>query len=87
MIYSIDKNYPVACHIRTEYLTSYQGNGFGHYVAATGYSYGFVGETSENDVKYNDPHYDSRYFGTHTVDWREMEDAINGNAGLFIRKS
>lgn len=87
LIYSVDKGYPVVCHVNTSKLPAYNGAYFGHYVVATGYSYGFTGQTNENKVRYNDPHYDKKYYGTFTIDWMKMTEAINAKDGYYIMKS
>ena len=87
LIYSIDKGYPVACNVDTAYLPAYNGISYGHWVVATGYSYGFVGASNDNDVRYNDPHYKDEYFGTYTIDWMDMSDAIKNNYDFYVAKS
>lgn len=87
MKYSIDKNFPVICHIRTGALPIYNGRDSGHYVVTTGY---FSVEHNPNGIEdtktiyYNDPHYNTAYYGAHTCTYTEMTNAINQNAGYYI---
>ena len=86
LIYSIDKGYPVICHTLTSSLKHYKGKGSGHYVVATGYAYGFYGNTDGvSDVYYNDPNNLNQYYGKHTDTIDAMTKAIKNRAGYFIR--
>lgn len=87
LIYSVDKGYPVACNVHTEYLPAYAGARYGHWVVATGYSYGFTAQNYDNDVRYNDPHYDERYYCTYTISWEYMSEAISKNYDYYVAKS
>ena len=69
LIYSIDNDIPLICHIKTVDLPNYEeGQVFGHYVVATGYYAGFSGTSSVARVYYNDPHYNSEHYGSHYCD-------------------
>lgn len=85
LVYSIDKDYPVICHVRTGALENYSGADTGHYVVSTGYIAGFSGNNWVSDVYYNDPHYNDRYYGSHRDTFQNMSTAIDNNAGFFIR--
>ena len=87
LIYSVDRDYPVACQVLTGQLDVYNGADYSHYVLATGYRFGTVGGVSENDVEYNDPNYLTAYYGTHIDSWDVMADAIEDNNGLYISKA
>lgn len=88
LMYSIDRDYPVICNIKTGVLKNYEGmNGrpSPHYLVATGYAAGFSGNMSASDVYYNDPHYNRKHYGAHKDTIEKMERSINNNAGFFIR--
>jgi hypothetical protein len=85
---SIDKGYPVVCHLMTGELPLYKGiKDTGHYVLATGYYYGYQASISETTVYYNDPINDSRFYGKQQCTWNEMTKAIDANASLYIMAS
>ncbi len=85
LIYSIDAEYPVVCHVDTRKLPAYSGYSCGHYVVATGYNYGSV-PSSQSNVRYNDPNYDNKYYGRFDVDFGVMESAIDARSGYYIMK-
>lgn len=88
LIYSIDNNMPLICHIKTVDLPNYDaGQVFGHYVVATGYYAGFSGNSSVARVYYNDPHYNSDHFGSFYCDISQMRTCINANQGYYIMSS
>lgn len=88
LIYSIDKGKPVVCHLMTGSLPNYPTTAnSGHYVVATGYYVAFSGSSSTSTCRYNDPHYNSSYYGTYTCSISEMTAAINANAGYYIRST
>lgn len=83
---SIDAGYPVLCHLNTSALPAYNGMSYYHYVVATGYMWGQGGTSGgANVVYYNDPHYDSRFYGRFDCSWSQMQSAILNNAGLILR--
>lgn len=83
---SINNNKPVICHTMTGELPIYKENNknVGHYVVATGYAWAAQGSSGYNNVTYNDPNYDNKYYGIHTCSWLTMESAIEKNAGYYI---
>ncbi|KAF0193505.1 MAG: Uncharacterized protein FD169_2472 [Bacillota bacterium] len=90
LVYSIDNNKPIVCHVNTRKLPNYAtlppGNpGSGHYVVAIGYQWGTQGLTGFSNVNYHDPHNSSLHFGTYTTSVSNMVLAINDNAGFYIR--
>lgn len=85
LIYSIDRDYPVICHVMTEALANYTNEDCGHYVVARGYISGYFGNEGVSNVHYNDPHYNDSHFGIHTDTIANMSTAIENNAGFFIR--
>ena len=86
LVYSIDKGKPVVCHVMTGGLPNYNGSSnSGHYIVATGYYIAFSGATSTAVCNYNDPHYNSNYYGRYTCTIDDMNDAINANYGYYIR--
>ena len=85
LLYSIDKGYPVICHVQTKTLKNYQGIDKGHYVVSIGYVAGFSGNYSVSNVRYNDPNHRKKYFREHEDTFKNMSDAIENNAGFFIR--
>ena len=88
LIYSIDDNMPLICHIETVDLPNYEaGQVFGHYVVATGNYVGFSGNSSVARVYYNDPHYNSDHYGSYYCDIEQMRTCINRNAGYYIMGS
>lgn len=86
LMYSINNNVPVICHVKTGTLPNYaDGKDTGHYVVADGYMWAqgsSAGGTSL--VYYNDPHYNDKYFGSYSCGWEVMEGAIERNAGYYI---
>lgn len=77
LIYSIEKNRPIVCHVIPSRLTSSQtSTSTGHYLVATGYHAGFSGSTYVETCYYNDPYNDSRYYGKHTCSISEMSSAM-----------
>lgn len=88
LIYSIDKEQPVVCHVLANKLPhSKDANASGHYIVATGYMWGFTGNDASEYVYYNDPHYDDDYFGSWRCTVSEMVDAIRSRAGYYIRST
>ena len=85
LIYGIDQNKPVVCHVETRELPHYSGHISSHYVLAIGYSWYASGSSGYSNVKYNDPNDQSIYYGTYTCDVGDMTDAINARAGYYIR--
>lgn len=84
LVYSIDKNYPVICHVMTGKLPNYSGYNTGHYLVATGYKYTAVGNSGSDRVYYNDPNNNDDYYGKYYTTWSKMRTAINENAGYYI---
>lgn len=87
--YSININRPVICQVQTVYLPIYKENGrrSHHYVASTGYYSVQFSPNSIDDqetVYYNDPHYESQYYGKHSCYMSDMLTAIINNKGYFI---
>lgn len=85
--YSIDKSKPVICHVMTGALPHYSGYNTGHYVVAKGYYWGSQGSSGASRVQYNDPNYNSKYYGSREATWGQMNQAINNNAGYYIMAS
>lgn len=86
LIYSIDKGKPVICHVKTGALPNYNyQSDTGHYIVAKGYYVAYSGSSSSSTCQYNDPHYNSNYYGTYTCSMSTMLSAINANSGYFIR--
>lgn len=82
LINSIDKNRPVICHVNPHTLySSLPSNG--HYVVATGYSWGMSGSQTEGSVTYNEVHHNNNYYGTYTISFTKMENAINARSGYY----
>lgn len=88
LIYSINKGRPIIAHVMTGGLPNYnyQSNS-GHYIVVRAYSVSFSGTSSSTTCQYNDPHYNSKYYGTYTCTMSQMLSAINANAGYFIRST
>lgn len=86
LITSIDAGKPVLCHVETGELPIYKsyGESYPHYVVAIGYYWGQGGGSGVNEVTYNDPHFDARFYGTHTCTIDVMEQVIDDNAGFYI---
>lgn len=85
LVYSIDKNKPVICHVMTGALPNYNYSvNTGHYIVATGYYVAYSGSSGAATCKYNDPHYDDNYYGKYTCDISQMTAAINNNSGFYI---
>ena len=84
LIYSIDKNRPVICHTKTNDLSYYNGHISWHYILARGYYYGYNNSGGTYYVKLSDPNNNNAYYGRHIVTYSEINNAINGNAGLYI---
>lgn len=84
LIYSIDGNRPVICHVNPQYLPNYTGTATGHYLVSKGYSWGWSGSNYYSTVYYNDSNDD--HYGTFDSPVSAMENAINQNAGYYIRK-
>lgn len=85
---SLQDGYPVIAHtIANNYLVGY-GNAtrrIGHYVTCYGYSMGWQGSTSTNDVSYFDTYNGMPgTYGRHTISIPDMQAAINENAGYYI---
>ncbi len=88
LIYSIDNNKPIVCHVMTGRLPNYNwASNTGHHIVSIGYAYGFQGLTGYSNVTYNDPHWNSIYFGKYTTSVTTMVAAINDNAGYYMRPS
>lgn len=86
LIYSVDHGKPVICHVMTGGLPNYSGaSNTGHYIVARAYYVAFSGSSYTTTCQYNDPHYNSNYYGIYTCDMTVMLNAINANAGYFIR--
>lgn len=87
MQYSIDAGHPVICNVQTEELDIYNGHVSGHYVVITGYYSAYGTPNGIGDcftVTYNDPNWNSAYYGTFECDVTEMEDAINAGNNYYI---
>lgn len=85
LVYSIDKNKPVVCQVKTGYLPNYGGSpNTGHYVLAKGYYVAYSGSSAVSNCYYNDPHYNSSYYGTFTCTMDEMITAINSHSQYYI---
>lgn len=77
LVYSIEKNRPIVCHVVPSRLTSSStSTSTGHYLVATGYHAGFSGSTYVETCYYNDPYNDSRYYGKYTCSISEMSNAM-----------
>lgn len=81
---SIKANYPVICGVIPRYLPNYpdSNKSEGHYVVVDGYSIQGGAKTTII-LRYNDPHYDDRYFGSHSVEYSEMEQAIDAHWSYY----
>ncbi len=85
LMYSINQDKPVVCHVMTGGLPNYGGKkDTGHYVLATGYYYSAQGNEGTSNVTYNDPNYDNDYYGTYTSSITDMVNAINARASYYI---
>lgn len=84
--YSILNNKPVICQVSTGALPVYKTyqKDIGHYVVATGYDWFAQGSTGWSNVIYNDPNYDSRFYGTFECNWTDMQTAIKNHHDLYI---
>ena len=79
LLASLNRGCPVICNVSTGVLPIYYENNknIQHYITAHGmYSGTYVG--------YNDPHYESTYYGTHSTTIDNMKNAINNNFGYYI---
>lgn len=86
LIYCIDRNKPIICHVKTGKLPNYNNmRDDNHYIVAIGYDWYASGGTGYSNVRYNDCHWNSAYYGTFTCTVSEMVEAINRNAGFYIR--
>ena len=81
----IDAGYPIICQVNTKKLPRYNNAEFYHYVVVTGYRWGQGSTGGQTIVYYNDPHYNSKYYGAADCSWGEMSDAINAHSGLYVR--
>ena len=83
-IASIKANYPVICGVIPRYLPNYPDTNTsdGHFVVVDGYSIQ-AGAKTTIILRYNDPHYDDRYFGSYSVEYSQMEDAINAHWSYY----
>ena len=85
LIYSIDKNKPVICHVKTGILPNYNyASNTGHYIVSTGYYVAYSGSSATATCRYNDPHNNNSFYGTYNCDISTMTTAINNNAGYYI---
>lgn len=85
LIYSVDKNKPVICHVMTGILPNYNyASNTGHYIVATGYYVAYSGSSATSTCRYNDPHNNNSFYGTYNCDISTMATAINNNAGYYI---
>lgn len=85
LVYSIDKNRPIACQVYASSLPGYGSNWGGHWIVATGYEWNMQGSSSYSTIYYNDPNYDSRYYGKHSCDVSEVENAMDDLNGYYVR--
>lgn len=84
VIYAIDEDMPLVYQVDTEELPIYDGYSCIHYIVGTGYEIGYSGSQQIEIVYYNDPHYDSDYYGKHYCTFDEMEDAIDAYASYYV---
>lgn len=90
LLYSINQNKPVICHVMTGKLPNYAekgGHNTGHYIVATGYVWGAQGSSGTSKVMYNDPNNNEDYYGRWTTTWGNMTTVINENSGFYIMAS
>lgn len=85
LVYSINQDRPVPCQVRASSLPEYGSGWGGHWVLVTGYQWGSSGSSSASNVYYNDPNYDSRYYGAKSCTVNQMINAIDDQSGYYIR--
>ena len=86
VIASLEAGYPVLAHTNSSYLACYSpASNLGHYVVIYGYRAGWYSNSYVAQITYFDP-YDngSGSYGTHTISFEQMNNAINAKAGLYI---
>lgn len=85
--YSIDKGYPVILNVQPVTLPGYKGyTSGGHYIVATGYSFGWTANSSSETITYFDPFRtvnNPSSFGKKTVQYSTLLTAVNNKAGLY----
>lgn len=85
LVYSIDKNRPMACQVYGSALPGYGSGWGGHWIVATGYEWNMQGSSSYSTIYYNDPNYDLDYYGKFSATVYEIEDAIDQQNSYYVR--
>ena len=83
LVSSINKNRPVICHVKPNALPNNSYEGDGHYVVSIGYDWYEQGSSGYSKVTYNDPHFNTKIYGTYTCDSDVMTKAINARYGYY----
>lgn len=82
MIYSMQKDYPMICSVKT--MPKYTSSS-GHFLVLTGFNFGASGSQAVQTVYYNDPHWNDAYCEKGNMTYSEMLTAINSNGSKYIR--
>lgn len=83
LVYGIRKNHSegdaVIYLLDTDSLTYYGGANYTHYITGTGITFktGSTTDYSNITVRLQDPHYDSSYYGRHTVPFMELATGMS----------
>ena len=84
-INSLRNDYPVICLVKPKYLPNYTitNTSAGHYVVVDGYSLQ-AGADTTIVLRYNDPHYDDDYYGSHSAVLSQMLVAVQACGGEYM---